>query len=55
MPILFYTVGEPTRIRTLDFRVKINFNMRDFRRKSCENTKEFLTSDFKIADKNYSG
>ena len=58
-----YTVGdgsistqnpknEPPIIKTLDFRVKKSFHLSvrnlDFCRKSLENTKDFLTSDFKM-------
>ena len=46
-------------IKTLDFRVKNSFDLRvgnrDFRRKLRENTKEFLSSDFKMTAKNYRG
>ena len=69
-PIIFYTVGErfintqnptnePRSIKTLDFRDKNSFDLRvgnrDFRQKSHENTKEFLSSNFKMSAKNYWG
>ena len=51
--------NEPPIIKTLDLRVKNSFPPRvgnpDFRRKSRENTKDFVTSDFKMAAKNYRG
>ena len=51
--------NEPPIIKTLDLRVKNSFPQRvgnrDFRRKSRENTKNFVSSDFKIAAKNYRG
>ena len=59
-PIIFYTVGDsfmntqnPHNIKTLDLRVQNCFDLRDGNRDFCpktlENTKEFLSSDFKMA------
>ena len=51
--------NEPPIIKPLDLRVKDNIPLRvgnhDFRRKSLENTKNFVSSDFKIAVNNYRG
>ena len=51
--------NEPPIIKTLDLRVKNIFPLRvgnnDFRQKSLENTKNFVSSDFKIAVNNYRG
>ena len=51
--------NEPPNIKTLGLRVQNSFDLRvrnrDFRRKSRENTKEFLSGNFKIAVKNYRG
>ena len=41
--------NEPPGIKTLNFRVKNSFDRR------VGNTKEFVTSDFKMAAKNYCG
>ena len=51
--------NETPSIKTQDLRVQNIFDRRvgncDFQRKSRENTKEFLNSDFKIAAKTYWG
>ena len=56
MPVCLHLMDRAPSIKNLDLRVKNIFDLRvrnnDFCQKSHKNTKEFLSSDFKIAAKN---